>query len=250
MAYKLGKLAPKYSYKTIPFGHIVAEGLLPSPATKVYREYKTPAAAKQMFGNDQYGDCTCAGIANMLILATSHTGTVVIPTLQNVLDLYTAVTGFNQQTGANDNGAAMTDVLAYVQKNGFCGHKILGWAQIDHNNLVHRQLGCDLFGGTYVGVNLPMNAQQQFANSQSWEVVPNDTIEGGHCIIRPGYGSLGDDYVTWANWEQKASSAWSITYVEEEYVIITEDWINQATKKTPGGIDLATLETYLKLVSV
>ncbi len=240
---KLGKLAPKLNPKTLPFAKYVT-GELPVPARKVFREYKTPTAAKQMFGNDQWGDCTCAGAANLLILATAHTGTVVIPTLDEVLALYTAVSGFDPVTGANDNGAAMTDVLEQLRVNGLSGHKILAWAQIDHTNLLHRQIAVDLFGATYVGVQLPASAQDQFGKGEPWEVV-DSPIEGGHAIIHPGYGSMGGDYVTWAKWDQKASSAWETTYIDEEYVIISEDWINKVTGKTPGGLDLATLQADL-----
>jgi hypothetical protein len=244
--YKLGKLPPKHNTKTLRFSKYLT-GELPPVAERVFREYKTPAAAKQFYGNDKFGDCTCAAAANMLILATVHTGTIVIPTLDEVLAMYAAVCpGFDPATDANDNGAAMTDVLAYLQTTGLAGHKIMGWAAIDHTNLIHRKLACQLFGGTYVGVNLPASAQTQFPNP--WEVVPNDTIEGGHCIIRPGYGAEGDDYVTWANWDQKASAAWSAAYVEEEFVLITEDWINQVTHLTPGGLNLEALQADLSLL--
>lgn len=251
MALKTGKLAPKWHPKTLLFAKYLT-GALPLPAAKVYREYKVPPEAVQMFGNDTVGDCTCAGAANMLILASCHTGKVVIPTLEDVLGLYSAVTGYDpaqtdsQGNNPTDQGAAMTDVLDYLQKIGLCGHKILGWAKIDHTNRLHREIACDLFGGTYVGVQLPASAQSQFPGP--WEVVPDDPIEGGHCIIRPGYGSEGDDYVTWANWTVKASAAWSAKYVEEEYAIVTEDWIDQATHKTLGGLDLAALQEDLTLL--
>lgn len=245
---KLGKLAPKLNSKTLLFSKYIDDTVLPKPAKKVYREYKTPEEAKLMYGNDQYGDCTCAGAANLLILATCHTGKVVIPTLTDVLDMYTAISGFDLITGANDNGAAMTDALNHLRTVGLSGHKILAWAKINHKNLQHRKIACDLFGATYVGVQLPGQAQSQFENRQSWEVVENDTNEGGHAIIRTGYGALGDNYVTWGKWDQKASAAWSLAYVEEEYVVITQDWFNSVTKLTPGGLDLATLESDLKLL--
>lgn len=244
---KLGKLAPKKHEKTLMFAKYLT-GELPSPAAKVYREYKTPEEAKQMFGNDEIGDCTCAGAANMLILWTSHTGSVVIPTLDDVINLYSAVTGYVRGDESTDNGAAMTDVLNYLQTTGLCGHKILGWAQIDHTNNQHRKLAVDLFGSTFVGVQLPSSAQNQFSDGRPWEVIPNDSIEGGHAIVHPGYGSLGGDYVTWAKWDQKASTAWEAAYVDEEYVIVSEDWINQATQQTPGGIDLSALQADLALL--
>ena len=245
---KLGKAPPKVHPKTLQLKKYLT-GALPTPASKVYREYKTPAEAIQMYGNDEYGDCTCAGAANLLILATCHTGDVVIPTLEEVLALYTKVSGFDPgPPPTNDNGAAMTDVLNELRTNGLSGHKILAWAQIDHTNLQHRKIACDLFGATYVGVQLPYHAQDQFSNNQPWEVVQHDSIEGGHAIVRTGYGAAGDNYVTWAKWDQKANAAWSAAYVDEEYVLITEDWINKATELTPGGISLTELEEDINLL--
>jgi hypothetical protein len=246
---KLGKLAPKLHSMTIPFEQIITPGVLPSPATRVFREYKAPATAKQMYGNDQYGDCVWAMLANFIILTTAHTGAVVIPTLDDVLGAYSAVTGFDPVTGMNDNGTAITDALEYMRTTGMAGIKILGWAQIDYTNLVHRKLGADLFGATLVGVQLPASAQDQFGAGQSWEVVPGSPIEGGHAILRSGYGRLGDNYESWAKWDQKASAAWSTQCVDEEYVAITPAWIDHVTQKTPGGLDLAALQTVLKTIA-
>lgn len=240
MNFKTGKLAPKVHSRTLAFGKYLT-GTLPAPAAKVYREYKVPQIAKQMFGNDKAGDCTCAYAANHLILNTCHTGIVTIPVLRDVIDMYIALTGYDPRTGANDNGVAITDMLEYLRTVGLSGHKILAWAQIDHTDAFHRKAAIDLFDGTCVGVQLPDNAENQFDADQPFELVPGHPGEDGHCILRTGYGSDGGNYVTWANWEQKASNAWDTQYVDEEYVVITQDWINQATKKTPGGLDLDTL---------
>jgi hypothetical protein len=247
--FKTGKLDPKFNKKTLSFSKYTV-GMLPDPAKKVYREYKVPGYAKKMFGNDQLGDCTCAGVANLKILMSSHTQGLYVPTTAEVVELYSVVTGYAPGNPATDNGAAMTDVLDYWQKTGFLGDKILGWAQIDHTNQTHRQLAVQLFGATYVGVQLPASAQDQFKENVEchWEVVKNSQIEGGHCIIHPGYGSEGGDYVTWANWFVKASTAWEQTYIDEEYVVIDSAWINKVTNKTPGGLDLATLLEDLALL--
>lgn len=249
MSFKTGKLAPKFNKKTLSLHKYIA-GMLPNPAEKVYREYKVPAYAKQMFANDEIGDCTCAGVANIRILMTSHTQGLSIPKTGDVVALYSAVTGYIPGNPATDNGAAMTDVLDYWQRVGFLGNKILGWAQIDHTNQIHRQLAVQLFGATYVGVQLPASAQDQFKENVqcNWSVVKGSPIEGGHCIIHPGYGSKGGDYVTWANWFVKASTEWENLYIDEEYAVISEDWINTITNKTPGGLDLATLMNDLALL--
>src|ERR1035438_2164411 len=250
MAFKTGKLAPKHNDKTLKLARYLT-GELPDPANRVFREYKTPEAAKQLLGNDEYGDCTCAGAANLIICWTCHTGVCIVPSTEEALALYSAVTGFNRNDPSTDNGAAMTDVLDYWQTTGFqisgITHKILGWAKIDHTNLQHRHLAVDLFGPTYVGVQLPASAQDQFGRNKPWELVKSP-IDGGHAIIHPGYGSEGGDYVTWARWDQKASSAWEAAYVDEEYAIISPEWLSQATRKTPGGLDLATLQADLALL--
>jgi hypothetical protein len=222
---KYGRLPKQEHPNTLRMAKYFETLTLPSPHEKVYREYKTPPEAKLMFGNDRYGDCVWAMFANKIIHDSIHAGVVIIPTLEQVLEAYAAVTGFNPQTGANDNGTVMVEALAYMQSTGIAGHKILGWGQIDHTNRVHRNLGCDFFGSTLVGVNFPDSAMNQFAQNRSWELVSSQ-LDGGHAILRPGYGAAGDDYATWARWDQKASAAWSYAYVDEEYICITPEWFD------------------------
>lgn len=246
---KLGRLPKKVHPKTLRLSRYLSASLLPAPHARVFREYKTPDEAKQFFGNDQHGDCVWAMMANQGILASCHAGSVIIPTRDQVLEAYAAVTGFDPATGANDNGTVVTDALAYMQSTGLAGRKILGWAQIDHTNLVHRQIGCDLFGCTLVGVNFPSSAQNQFDSGAPFELDPAAFIEGGHAILRPGYGSLGDDYVTWAKWDQKASAAWSYAYVDEEYVVIDQVWLDYLNGRNIPGFDVNSLWADLKALA-
>jgi hypothetical protein len=245
---KLGKLAPKHNDKTLLFSKYLKADAPPPPPKKVWREYKIPADAWQMFANDTVGDCTCAAIAHMLMLVTAHTGKLVTPQLSDVLYAYSAITGYDaSQTDASgnnptDNGAAITDVLAYWQQTGLAGHKILAWAQIDYQNVLTRHQGIYIFGANDIGVQLPAIAQQQFADGQTWDVVPDDGgIAGGHCIVEAGYGKQGSDVVTWGNGQQKATNAWSAKYVDEAYVVITQDWINVASGLAPNLLNLDAL---------
>jgi hypothetical protein len=246
----LGKLAPKYNARTRDFSKYFGTIIPPPPPEKVWREYKIPPDAWQMFGNDTIGDCTCAAIAHMLMLVTVHTGAMVTPTLDDVIKAYTAVSGYDPATGLNDNGAAITDVLDYWRGTGIAGHKILGWAQVDHTNVEQIKQAIWLFGGIDIGVQLPKSAMVQNAASQSWEVVVDDGgIDGGHSIPNFGYGSQGTNCITWGA-RQGMSWAWFEKYCDEAYAIITQDWFDQTTKNTPSGIDLATLEADLKALSV
>lgn len=247
MNFKTGKLAPKFHSKTLAFSKYLT-GELPAPAEKVFREYKIPEVAKLMYGNDEVGDCTCAAAANDIILKSVHTGKIKIPLLEDVMDMYSTISGYDPSAGANDNGCAMTDVLEHLRTVGLGGDKILGWAQIDHTDSLHRKLGVDWFGSTYTGVLLPSDAEDQFDAKQPFEVTKGISGVDGHCILHVGYGSAGDDYVTWARWDQKASNAWSAQSVDEEYVIFTEDWFDHNTQKTPGGIDVDGLWADIKLL--
>src|ERR1700690_4287507 len=92
----------KYSGPVLQLSKYTA-ALAPTPV-KVYWEYgvKGPWG---MLGNDRVGDCEIARIAHMLMLFTAHTGSMVIPTLDEVIAVYSAITGYDPATGANDNGA-------------------------------------------------------------------------------------------------------------------------------------------------
>lgn len=245
----LGKLAPKPHLKTLVLAKYLTP-LLPPPPEKVYREYKIPLDAWGMFGNDKIGNCTFACIAHLLMLVTAHTGRLVIPEEADVIKGYSAVTGYDPKTGLNDNGAAITDVLNYWQTEGLAGHKILGWAKIDHTSPLAHHQGIYIFGGNDIGVELPNVAQEQFNDGKNWEVVPNDGgIDGGHCILESGYGADGSNYCSWGKGDQKASNAWSDKYCDEGYVVITKDWINEASGLAPNLLNLDALIADLKAMA-
>ena len=248
---KLGKLAPKFHPKTLLLSRFLLADAPPPPA-KVFREYKVPGDAWGMYGNDTIGDCTCAAIAHLLMLVTAHTGKMFVPDPEAVIQMYSAITGYDpsqtDSSGNNptDTGAAITDVLNYMQTTGLQDHKFLGWAQIDQGNLLHCHQGIYIFGANDVGVQLPAIAQQQFSSGEAWDVVADDGgIEGGHDVVEFGYGAAGTDDCSWGNGQQKATNAWNQKYVDERYVVITPDWINQADGLAPNAMDLDALNAAL-----
>lgn len=239
---KFGKLAPKPHRKTLKATRYMAQ--VPAPPEKVYREYKIPPGMWEMFANDSLGDCTCAAIAHMLMLVTAHTGTMVVPTVDEVVKVYSAVSGYVPGDDSTDNGAAISDVLDYWQTQGISGHKILGWAAIDPTDIVAVKKAIWIFGGIDIGVNLPNIAMTQLNSGQPWDVVPDDGgIDGGHSVPNFGYGSQGTNCITWGQ-RQGMSWEWFAKYADEAYAVITQDWMD-AQGKTPSGFDLATLQADL-----
>ena len=251
---KLGKHPPKYNEKTLLLRSYLKEEDFAPPPTKVYREYKLPTDWGT-YMNDVLGICTCAAVAHLIMLTTAHTGTMVTPDPADILTAYSAITGYDASktdaSGNNptDNGAAITDVLAYWQSTGIAGHKILGWCQTNHASRVRRQQGVFIFGANNVGVRLPAIAQQQFTDNATWDTVPDDGgIEGGHCIVEVGYGTEGSDFVTWGRGDQKATYRWSDFYLDESYVVVTQDWINEASGLAPSGFKIDQLIADLQTI--
>ena len=249
MTLKLGKLPPKHHPKTLLFEKYLLPDALPVPPGKVWREYKVPEDQWQMFGNDKYGDCTCAAKAHILMLMTAHTGTIIVPTLQDVLTMYEAVCpGFDPDTDANDNGAAITDTLNYLQTTGIAGHKILGWAAIDSTNPVRIRQGIYIFGAVDTGFNVPQSAMDQFSAGQTWDVVSDDGgIQGGHDVPYFGDGAGGYSCVTWAK-NQKLTNAFEAKYCDECYCLITQDWLDNADGLAPNMLNLDALTADLKAI--
>jgi len=238
--FKLGRTAPhpEATHPRLRLG----DALTSYPPAPSVVDYIGKVADWPMYGNDQLGDCTCAAIAHMLEAWTAYgQGSTVRVTDGDVVKLYEAVGGYRPGDPSTDQGANMQDVLAHMRKTGIAGHKILAFASVDIHNAAELAAAMALFGHIYVGVNLPNNAQDQFGHGEPWSVQPDDGgIEGGHAICW-GYAAKGENnkVITWGA-VQEATPAWFNTYVEEAWIVISQEWINKVGEN-PEGIDLAKL---------
>lgn len=238
---RLGKTAPKHNAKTLLFHNYLKSSAPPPPPAKAYYEYKIPGAVWGMFGNDKYGCCTCAGPAHEIMNRTAHSGKIVIPTNADVLGMYSVLSpGFDPNTDANDNGAAITDALNYMASTGLAGEKIDGWAAIDYTNQTTVEQGIYIFGSINIGVQLPNSAMDQTQAGQAWTVLADDGgIDGGHCIPVLGYGSEGLTCVTWGALQQMTWD-WFKTYCDEAYVELALDWVS-ANGEAVNSLNMAAL---------
>ena len=221
-------------------------GAVPNPPSKTYYEYKVKTQW-EMDGNDSVGDCTCACIAHMIMLATAHTGIMFVPSTAQVLAAYSAITGYNGDP-STDNGANITDVLNYWQKTGIAGHKIVAWAAVDPSNLKQVEQAIWLFGGVDIGIEVYQSMMDQTNAMQPWDN-PSGSDLGGHSIPLFGYGSQGTTGVTWGALQQMGWPCFQ-QICSEAYAVITQDWINQLTGKTYSGFNLAQLQADLTAIGV
>lgn len=210
-----------------------------------------------MYVNDAIGDCTIAGIAHGYTAMETYAGhPQTLFADHEIIRAYSAVSGYDPSTGANDNGAQLQDVLAYNRSTGMTDttgktHKVLMYAALgnpSNTSLLSRVL--KTFGYVYLGIECPQSAEDQFGVSP-WTYVPGSPVLGGHCIglhRRQPYGSRVGVFgiSTWGAMQPMTISFIS-NYVDEAWAVITQDWI-EANGSSCDGISLAQLESDMKYV--
>jgi hypothetical protein len=212
-----------------------------------------------MFANDRYGCCTCASHGHRIIaqeFATRQRD--IYLTESDVLAAYSAVTGFDEATGANDNGAYMLDVANYMRRTGMghekdgSPHTIEAFVKIDHRNHAEVKAACNIFGGVWIGVWLPNSAAPQTGPNEAWDIPAGQPLTGdfepgswgGHAIEGIGYNRIGVQVYTWGK-EQFLTWAFWDACVDEAYAMIDEDWFRSGGT-TPRGFKAEQLRSWLK----
>ena len=246
----LGRNPAKHYAKTLKLGNYLAPELPTPPASKVWSD------AVQTWGqmlNNSEGDCVIAGGGHHHLLRTTLAGKPDMPTDAQVQAAYIAITGqegaaYDPATGANDNGCALEDALNYFRKSGQIG----AYASVNPTNLDHIRFTIDAFEGCYVGVALPISAQNQDVWDVSDPSLTGDAAAGswgGHCVLLVNYDADGFTCVTWGQ-TKKLTLAWWLAYANpqtaggEAYAIITPELLD-GTGKVPSGFDLAALQADL-----
>lgn len=242
---KLGKKAVKRDPRTLMMARYLTAELPPAPDAVV-----PPSIASTMDLNDQLGDCTCAAMAHMVQAWTLANGSEVVPTNADVLAAYEGACGYNPADPSTDQGGVELDVLNYWRSVGIGGHKIAAFVALDPKSREHLKAACYLFGGCYLGVGLPITAQNQIVWSLDTGTGGNDAEPsswGGHAVPILGYNATGPICITWGAPKQ-ITWEWFDFYTEEAYGVLSADWAMPG-KAAPSGFDLAALQADLAAVS-
>jgi hypothetical protein len=246
VSYRLGR-RPPHSPLVAPrlaLGRFLTGQLPPTPPVV---DWVSAVTAWPMYGNDEWSCCVFSAAAHMVeAVSTYGRGTGTMPTTDDVLAAYSAVTGFDPLAGppganSTDQGTVIQDALGYWRRTGIAGHRIAAFAEVDIHDLAQINDALYLFGHLMLGVDLPYAALTQFDRSEAWHLVSDDGgIAGGHAI-NLGFDTTGGGYkaITWAR-VQPFSAAWWNRYVEEAWVVISPEWLS-AAGANPAGVDLAAL---------
>lgn len=245
---KLGKQASVFDERTLRLAKYIKPGL-PVPPSQT--DFSIPVKDWGMMLNDKIGDCTVAAGGHSIQQWTANATKQITPSDESILSAYKAISGYVPGHPETDNGANMLDVLKYWRKSGIADRKIGAFASVEPTNFNHVRAAIWIFGGAYLGLNLPKSAQKQ----EVWDVPAGGPRGpgrpgswGGHAVNVAGFGPKGLLIVTWGalkwmSWEFLKA------YGDEIYAIISEDFLVEG--KTPNnGFDMETLKTDLKLVEM
>jgi hypothetical protein len=191
-----------------------------------------------MYQNDKYGCCTCVSIAHMMqVWSANGLGKEIQLTDKNVLDLY------RQVNGGVDQGANMVDVLNLLRRQGMAGHRIGFYCGVTPNDIREVKQSIWLTGSCYLGVALPLSAQE----AKKW-FIPTGRIPlrdrwlwqpggwGGHAIAAVDYDTDGVYSITWGQ-EMFIQWRWLQAYCEEAYALGAPEWVTN-TRKAPNGLSV------------
>jgi hypothetical protein len=251
---KLGRAGVKHDPRTLHIRNYLTDkgerGFSPLPPSSVHWG-RSRTESWGMMGNDRFGDCTCAGAVHQMqtwLAADEHVQEVF--TEDDALSAYHDVTGFNPNDPNSDQGAYLLDVLNYWRKHGIAGRQIIAYAQLNPQDVNMVKTCINVFGGVYMGVNLPESAQSQ----KTWKLPlcrwchgSQPGSWGGHCVNFVGYDSKYVELVTWGA-VIKATWGFVKRYFDEGYAVVSQDWLG-SDMKAPGGFDLDTLLVDLEQVT-
>ena len=185
MPFRLGKLPPRLDTRTLQLADYLRSpratssgqgtalpakrALPPAPCSL---DWTSKIPSWPMFSNDTLGDCTAAAAAHMIQCWTANAGDAFTPADAQVIAAYSATGHYVLGNPATDQGAVELDVLSFWRQQGIAGHKIDAYVAFSPQNFEHTRQAINIFGGIYVGLTLPLSAQ----NQDVWDVVPRTTF--------------------------------------------------------------------------
>ncbi len=235
---KLGRKAVKTDTRTLKLARYRTEAL---PAPPPERDWTRGVTDWGMMLNDSLGDCTIAGCGHAIQVWSLNEATEETVDDTDIEEAYSEWDGYVPGDPSTDQGGVELDVLTDWRNDGFAGHELVGFAAANVANLFEIREAINLFGGVYIGLGLPLTAQ----NQTKWDVVPDDGTGnsaagswGGHCVFVAAYDQESFTCITWGAPKKMTVAFWQ-AYCDEAYALFGADWMN--TKGSPSGFDEAQL---------
>jgi hypothetical protein len=239
----LGKLPVKHDDRTLLFASYAKATQLPTGNTDVV------APEIPMYANDRVGDCGVAGQAHMVTSwIWKDEKRVVLPTEAEVLLTYKQISGWNGVVNdPSDTGVVLLDALNNWRRNGIYGqHKIGAYVKVNPRNAVDMRAAAYLFGGLYLGFNLPayvapLNRWALRDDPKDWRSEPGSW--GGHCVNLARWTSRDKRVATWGGL-LGVTYEFIQRYCDEAYAVLSTEWLGKDAR-SPQGFDINALKADL-----
>ena len=237
---KLGKQPHCFDSRTLK----LAKYLPPSWIPEKEVDFTNGLADWGMMRNDMLGDCTIAAIAHAVQTWTQNAGSqahlVTVPDDQ-IVQTYSDFCGYVPGDASTDNGGVELDVLNLWRQKGFAGHQIVAYADPQPQNILHVKHAISRFMGIYIGLQLPVSAQDQ----DLWDVVPVDGgVWGGHAVWCLAYDPDELTCVTWGKLKKMTWDFWH-RYCDESHCLFSGDLV---VSHLGPELDMAALHSDLQSV--
>lgn len=240
---KLGRLP--YVPDARDYSLVRVAALPEAPASTSYMQKARPPW--DMYGNDRAGCCAFAALCHGIQLQSANGRGEVQPPTGAAIEAYAGCTGYDPRTGRNDNGTVMRQALQWFRKQGVGGQFVPYFVGVPLSMKTLRQ-AMALFGGLYVGVDLPLSAQ----NAKVWDVPSSQTWGpewkrgswGGHAVWFGDYDNWGVKLITWGA-EKQASWAWVRQYLSEAWAVYSP-LLFDGNGKSPMGHNTGEVFTWIE----
>ncbi|GBR30081.1 hypothetical protein NKW55_11835 [Gluconobacter kondonii] len=238
----LGKRTPRHDPRTYRLAPMLASRLPGVPTQKDW----SAGVPYQMWGNDRYGCCAFAAQAALTATWTNAAQALVVMPTSMVLNNYAAVTGFDPQTGARDNGTVLLDELNFWLREGL--HRpgqtldyLTAYGTIDPQDCDSIRRGICYLGGVLAGVQVPQGFMDlPLGTTWDWNAISNKTPVGGHAIALVGYDPKGLFFNTWGT---RTFMPWDTftKIADEAYGLLSrQNWVS-IPGTSPNGETFDTL---------
>lgn len=220
------------------------------------RDYPAPPPARDWTGsirypyllNDRLGCCTITALAHLAQAHAAAHGEALHFVDADIETAYRAVSGYDG-TPATDRGAQMIDALVYARRVGIGGWKIGAFVRVNAHDPTELRAAINLFGGVYVGADLPRRIMDQGAE---WHLPPaierttNDAPNslGGHAFALLGYDRLALRALPWITPTTIGNTWWSL-YGAEAWAFLDGRWVT-GERPAPNGFDIEQLRQDLE----
>jgi hypothetical protein len=242
-AFKMGRVRPAPG-RRLNFASYAGPSL-PDPPAYVHRGKAALPCLSNIYANDSLGDCTAAGAGHGIGVWRGNAGNNdPAPTVDDVIDFYSATTGYVRGNSATDQGGDEVTVLNYWMSTGFAikgsqTSKIAAWCNVDATNAKQVRQAIWLAEFVYFGVELPdawVSPMPQH-NGFLWDVAGEADPNNGHCFIAASYDRylLNDTWGEFGYMTDAAVAKYASGPGGELHCCFSMESINRASQKSDSG---------------